>query len=92
MRNINKSKKNSRNIIFSSILSRLGNAIFDYGNNSILATLFPSNPFWLSMYQASENIVSIIINLFSGAIVDVRNRKKILMSMDILSGIICLLG
>ena len=92
MRNINKSKINSRNIIFSSILSRLGNAVFDYGNNSILATLFPSNPFWLSMYQASENIVSIIINLFSGAIVDVRNRKKILMIMDILSGIICLLG
>lgn len=88
----NSDKKNSLFIILSSITSRLGNSVFDYANQMMISSLFPKEPMFLAIYQSSENIISILLNLFAGAVADNSNRKKILIITDFLSGIVCLIG
>lgn len=58
----------------------------------ILVSVFSSNPLLMSLYQSSETMISIILNLFAGAFADNASRKKILIVTDLLSGITCMIG
>ncbi|EME8168463.1 MFS transporter, partial [Enterococcus faecium] len=84
--------QNSNRIMLSSVTSRVGNAVFDYANKMILVSIFASKPLLMSLYQSSETMISIVFNLFAGAFADKVNRKKILITTDLLSGITCLIG
>ena len=78
--------------MISNITSRIGNAVFDYANKMILASIFSSKPILMALYQSSETMVGVIFNLFAGAFADSSNRKKILIVTDLLSGITCIIG
>lgn len=84
--------QNSNRIMISNITSRIGNAVFDYANKMILASIFSSKPILMALYQSSETMVGVIFNLFAGAFADSSNRKKILIVTDLLSGITCIIG
>lgn len=84
--------QNSNRIMLPSVTSRVGNAVFDYANKMILVSIFASKPLLMSLYQSSETMISIVFNLFAGAFADKVNRKKILITTDLLSGITCLIG
>lgn len=85
-------KKNSILLISSNVTSKIGNVVFDYANTMIITTLFPTAPIFLSVYQSTETIVSILLNLIGGAIADNFNRKKILIYTDLLSSLACFIG
>lgn len=84
--------QNSNRIMLSNITSRVGNAVFDYSNKVVLASFFSSKPMYMALYQSSETLISIIFNLFAGAFADKFNRKKLLITTDFISGVICLIG
>ena len=88
----NTNKSNSLKIILSNITSRLGNSVFDYANQMIISQLFIQTPFYLGIYQSSEQIVGIIFNLFAGAFADSHKRKKMLIYTDFMSGVVCVFG
>ena len=83
---------NSLKLIVSSVTSKLGNVVFDYANQSLIATLFPNSPIFLSYYQSSESITQVAFNLFGGAFSDRYNRRKILIVTDLISALACLIG
>lgn len=85
-------RTNSLKLIVSSVTSKLGNVVFDYANQSLIATLFPNSPIFLSYYQSSESITQIAFNLFGGAFSDRYNRRKILIVTDLISALACLIG
>lgn len=88
----NISKKNSNKIILSSVTSKLGNAVFDYCNQTLITSMFPKTPIFLSLYLSTEQIITVLLNLFAGALADKSIRKKLLIITDLFSGIICLIG
>lgn len=51
--------------------------LFDYVNNTFLANANLKSMLLVGIYQSSENIISIIFNLFGGVIADNFKRKKI---------------
>lgn len=89
---IQNSKLNSKLIILSNITSKLGNVVFDYTNQMLITMIAPTSPKFMAFYQFSENIVSILFNLFAGAIIDKNSRKRLLLITDILSGCTCIVG
>ncbi|CIS12127.1 macrolide efflux ABC transporter permease [Streptococcus pneumoniae] len=89
---IQSSKLNSKLIILSNITSKLGNVVFDYTNQMLITMIAPTSPKFMAFYQFSENIVSILFNLFAGAIIDKNSRKRLLLITDILSGCTCIVG
>lgn len=51
--------------------------------------LFPKTPFYLGIYQSSEQVIGIIFNLFAGVFADKHDRKKMLIYTDFLCGVVC---
>lgn len=84
-------KKNSAFLITGSAVSRIGDVLFDYANNTFLASLNMNSLALVGIYQSLENITGVIFNMFGGAIADRFKRKKIIIAADILSGLVCIL-
>lgn len=82
-------KKNEILMLFGHVTSKLGNIVFDFANSVLLVNMFKNNSFVLAIYQSTESIISIICNLIGGAIADKGNKKRILITTDIVSGILC---
>jgi MFS family permease len=82
-------KKNIINIVGSRSISRIGDIVFDFANTNFLAHVSTNSLMLLGLYQALENIIGVILNLLGGVIADRFKRKKILISSNILSGIVC---
>lgn len=74
----------------SKCISRVGDVMFDFANNTFLAGLGSGSMTLVGLYQASESIVGILFNLFGGVIADNLKRKKLIMLSNFLSGIICI--
>lgn len=69
----------------------MGNKIFDFANNFLISKISPKTSFVLALYQSSELIISILLNLIGGAISDFTSKKnKIVIISDFLSGIFVL--
>ena len=82
-------EKNESCLLLGKWTSLVGNILFDYANSVSIVSLFGNNPFVLGIYQGSESIVNIILNLLGGVFADGKNKKKILILTDLISSIIC---
>ena len=83
-------RKNTGLLVTSSTISKIGDTLFDYVNNSFLASMNVNSMVLVGVYQALENVIGALFNLFGGVIVDRFRRKKIIILSDFLSGLICL--
>ena len=64
--------------------------LYDYGNSVWLASMGTVGKTVLGIYQISELVTSILINPFGGVISDRFSRRKILMTTDLVCGLLCL--
>lgn len=83
-------KRNEGLLLFGTITTKIGDVVFDYINNVVLVQNFASKPWILALYQSSETIVNIMLNLIGGAVSDIRDRKKLVIISDSLSALVCL--
>lgn len=87
-----KKETNEFCLLLGKWTSLIGNIVFDYANTVNIVSLFGTNPFVLGLYQGSESIVSIILNLFGGVAADGKNKKNLLIVTDFLSALICFIA
>ena len=77
-------------LISRGAINRIGNMLYDYGNSVWLASMGTIGQTVLGMYQISELVTSILVNPFGGVISDRFSRRRILMTTDLVCGILCL--
>ena len=77
-------------LISRGAVDKIGNMLYDYGNNVWLASMGTIGQTVLGMYQISELVTSILVNPFGGVVSDRFSRRKILMATDLVCGILCL--
>ncbi|HEL1321902.1 TPA: MFS transporter, partial [Streptococcus equi subsp. zooepidemicus] len=83
-------KKNMAYLIISRGVSRIGDIMFDFANNTFLAGLNPTSLSLVAIYQSTESVIGVLFNLFGGVIADSFRRKKIIITTNILCGIACI--
>jgi len=77
-------------LIARGAINRMGNMLYDYGNSVWLASMGTVGKTVLGIYQISELVTSILVNPFGGVISDRFSRRKILMTTDMVCGLLCL--
>ena len=77
-------------LISRGAVNKIGNMLYDYGNSVWLASMGTIGQTVLGMYQISELVTSILVNPFGGVISDRFSRRRILMTTDLVCGILCL--
>ena len=77
-------------LITRGAINRMGNILYDYGNSVWLASMGTVGKTVLGIYQISELVTSILVNPFGGVISDRFSRRKILMTTDLVCGLLCL--
>ena len=77
-------------LISRGAVNKIGNILYDYGNSVWLASMGTIGQTVLGIYQISELVTSILVNPFGGVISDRFSRRKILMTTDLICGILCL--
>ena len=77
-------------LISRGAVNKIGNMLYDYGNSVWLASMGAIGQTVLGMYQISELVTSILVNPFGGVISDRFSRRRILMTTDLVCGILCL--
>lgn len=83
-------KNNSENKLLSSIaINKIGNVMYDYGNSTWIAGLGLIGQKYMGYYQLAENIISLLLNPIGGAIADRCKRRKILLTTDLIGGLMC---
>ena len=87
---MNNMKKNIQYLVYSKVISRIGDVMFDFANNTFLAGLNPASLSLVAIYQSLESVIGVLFNLFGGVIADSFNRKKIIIGTNILCGIACI--
>ncbi|MFM1540671.1 MFS transporter [Helcococcus ovis] len=82
---------NKKNLYIGITTSVMGNKVFDLANNFMISKANPMSSSILAVYQSSELLVSVVLNLLGGAISD-RTTKKNLIAIisDLLSGLFVL--
>jgi transporter, major facilitator family protein len=86
----NKKTKNISYLVMSKGVSKIGDIMFDFANNTFLAGLNPTSLSLVAIYQSLEKVIGVLFNLFGGVIADSFNRKKIIIGTNFLSGIACI--
>lgn len=87
----NNDKKNGILLCIGRWTSRLGNIVFDYINSVSLASINAKNSILVAIYQSSETVLKILINLFAGVIADnTEKKKRMLIITDLISGALCI--
>ena len=76
-------------LITRGAINRMGNMLYDYGNSVWLASMGTIGKTVLGIYQISELVTSILVNPFGGVISDRFSRRKILMTTDLVCGLLC---
>ena len=77
-------------LIARGAINRMGNMLYDYGNSVWLASMGTIGKTVLGIYQISELVTGILVNPFGGVISDRFSRRKILMTTDLVCGLLCL--
>ena len=77
-------------LISRGAITKMGNMLYDYGNSVWLASMGTIGKTVLGIYQISELVTSILVNPFGGVISDRFSRRKILMTTDLVCGLLCL--
>lgn len=62
--------ENASLLVSSNVISKIGDVLFDYVNNSFLASLNMNSMVLVEGYQSLENIIGVLFNLFGGVIAD----------------------
>ncbi|CTE61989.1 Permeases of the major facilitator superfamily [Streptococcus pneumoniae] len=70
---------NILSIVASRMISRIGDIMFDFANNTFLAGLNPTSLSVVAIYQSLESMIGVLFNLFGGVIADSFKRKKLLL-------------
>lgn len=86
----NKKTKNISYLVMSKGVSKIGDIMFDFANNTFLAGLNPTSLSLVAIYQSLEKVIGVLFNLFGGVIADSFKRKKIIIGTNLLSGIACI--
>lgn len=73
------------------MISKGGDIIFDFANNTLLSGINPNSLLLVGIYQSLESIVGVLFNLFGGVIADRFKRKKIIIWTNIFCGIACMI-
>ena len=84
-------KKNILYLVSSKGISRIGDIMFDFANNTFLAGLNPTSLSLVAIYQSLESVIGVLFNLFGGVIADSFKRKKIIIATNILCGFACII-
>lgn len=87
---MNNRKKNIQYLVYSKVIYRIGDVMFDFANNTFLAGLNPASLSLVAVYQSLESVIGVLFNLFGGVIADSFKRKKIIITTNILCGTACL--
>ena len=77
-------------LISRGAVNKIGNMLYDYGNSVWLTSMGTIGQTVLGMYQISELVTSILVNPFGGVVSDRFSRRRILMTTDLVCGILCL--
>ena len=77
-------------LISRGAINKIGNMLYDYGNSVWLASMGTIGKTVLGIYQIAELVTSILVNPFGGVISDRFSRRKILMTTDLVCGLLCL--
>ena len=77
-------------LIARGAIDKIGNMLYDYGNSVWLASMGTVGKTVLGIYQISELVTAILANPFGGVISDRFSRRKILMTTDLVCGLLCL--
>ena len=83
-------KRHAVQLISRGAIDKMGNMLYDYGNSVWLASMGTVGKTVLGIYQISELVTAILANPFGGVISDRFSRRKILMTTDLVCGILCL--
>lgn len=86
----NKKIKNISYLVTSKVVSKIGDIMFDFANNTFLAGLNPTSLSLVAIYQSLEKVIGVLFNLFGGVIADSFKRKKIIIGTNFLSGTACI--
>lgn len=84
-------KKNILYLVSSKGISRIGDIMFDFANNTFLAGLNPTSLSLVAIYQSLESVIGVLFNLFGGVIADSFKRKKIIIATNVLCGFACII-
>ncbi|MCR4778874.1 MAG: MFS transporter [Lachnospiraceae bacterium] len=82
-------EKNEIKLLASRAVNRIGNVMYDYGNSTWIAGLGGIGKKYLGYYQLAENLISLFLNPIGGAVADRFKRRKILLTTDLIGGIMC---
>ena len=77
-------------LISRGAITKIGNMLYDDGNSVWLASMGTIGKTVLGIYQISELVTGILVNPFGGVISDRFSRRKILMTTDLVCGLLCL--
>ena len=77
-------------LISRGAINKIGNMLYDYGNSVWLASMGTIGKTVLGIYQISELVTGILVNPFGGVISDRFSRRKIVMTTDLVCGLLCL--
>lgn len=77
-------------LISRGAITKIGNMLYDYGNSVWLASMGTIGKTVLGIYQISELVTGILVNPFGGVISDRFSRRKILMTTDLVCGLLCM--
>lgn len=83
-------KKNNKNfflLVGGMMTSTIGNIIFDYVNSMWIITLKKNSSLIMAIYQSSQVIVNLILNILGGVIADRYSKKRILIITDFIFAI-----
>ena len=86
----NKKIKNISYLVTSKGVSKIGDIMFDFANNTFLAGLNPTSLSLVAIYQSLEKVIGVLFNLFGEVIADSFKRKKIIIGTNFLSGAACI--
>lgn len=85
-----KERKNIFLLLSAKVISNIGDNFFDFSNNTWIASLGAKGQKILTIYQITESITGIVLNVFGGVFADNYNRKKIITITDLIAGVACL--
>lgn len=82
---------NESKLAIGSLTTTLGNRVFDVACNIFLSSFSHSSSLLTAIYQSSETLIAVIINIFAGVFADKsRDKRKILIITDLACGLACL--
>lgn len=72
---MNKETKNISLMLVRGQTTHFGNIIFDYANKLLIANLATKSSFFMMLYQSSESVIQLFLNLFTGHFADFNDPK-----------------